>query len=702
MTLRARRDADAAPAAATATVSARAGPAATLAAVLFGAVFLAVFLFRFPPAAAALGRVAEPAVAAGVVLLATFGTGALALHLAEAIFRRFAGLPLAGRPAAIEAPDGQAPRDQGVDVVAAESWTALLVGLPAFGTLVALLAWTGVAIQLLVSLVSLAMAAVGAAVLARRRPRLGAVTGLDVMLLGPPVAIALLGALAPVNSPDELVYKLAVPKAYLLFGGMIDLPLNSYSYASTALSHVSLAALALSGGIAAKLVHFAIFVGGLVTLRRLGDQLEAGAGTWVATVAAWTPALLLIAGWAWTEWGVLTLLLLSYRGWLELQRRPTAGAAAVITAALAGAAAIKYTALPWIAVFAVLAAMRLRSAVGRETEVHLGRLFTTAALVLLALGGFFYARNWTWSGSPVAPFLLEGAPAIERYRSQGALAGWQELLLGYDIVHRGIVDDALGILLPLCALLAAFGAFRDRAARDLFWIGLAPLPVLIALAPTSRLILGSVAPLAVVGAVHLARSWRAVESALLRGAVAALAGVALAVQLMLVLWILVTSHDPLGVVLGAETDQAYVARMRPYAAAYRWIEDNTPPQSRLLLVGENRSYALERAAFSAGNFDGDRMARFLGRRTDATAFAHDLRGLGVTHVVVHWPWLRVEGRTKGEPGMLEREFVLPLPQSTARMLQDLVDRVATRRYQDDAYSVYELPAADDSEREPGR
>jgi hypothetical protein len=46
--------------------------------------------------------------------------------------------------------------------------------------------------------------------------------------------------------------------------------------------------------------------------------------------------------------------------------------------------------------------------------------------------------------------------------------------------------------------------------------------------------------------------------------------------------------------------------------------------------------------------------------------------------------------------MLEREFLLPLPHATARVLQDFADGVASRRYQDEAYSIYELPAVDAS------
>src|SRR5438067_2254284 len=69
-------------------------------------------------------------------------------------------------------------------------------------------------------------------------------------LLAIPIAIAFIEAIAPVNSPDELVYKLAVPHAWQLFGRMLELPLNSNSYLAMALHSADLAALVLGGGIA--------------------------------------------------------------------------------------------------------------------------------------------------------------------------------------------------------------------------------------------------------------------------------------------------------------------------------------------------------------------------------------------------------------------------------------------------------------------
>ena len=49
-------------------------------------------------------------------------------------------------------------------------------------------------------------------------------------LLAIAIGIAFIEAITPVSSPDELVYKLAIPHAWQLYGRMIELPLNSNSY----------------------------------------------------------------------------------------------------------------------------------------------------------------------------------------------------------------------------------------------------------------------------------------------------------------------------------------------------------------------------------------------------------------------------------------------------------------------------------------
>ena len=100
------------------------------------------------------------------------------------------------------------------------------------------------------------------------------------------------------NSPDELVYKLAVPHAYDMAGRMFEMPLSSHSYITMALQLADLAALVIGGGIAAKLAHLALYFAALAIIRRLTQSI------WYARSWRGRRLLMLIAGWAWSEWGV--------------------------------------------------------------------------------------------------------------------------------------------------------------------------------------------------------------------------------------------------------------------------------------------------------------------------------------------------------------------------------------------------------------
>src|SRR5688572_13458732 len=173
-----------------------------------------VFFGRFEPAATVLLRLGRPLAAAALVLLASLCCGALAVVAARALVKKASRI--ADRPSApVALPD------------------CLFVGIPVYGTLLGAIAVTGVPLEFSAILITLLLAVGGGLVLNRRRPALSlslTLSAWDVALLGPPIAIAFLAATTPVASPDELVYKLAVPQAYRLHGGMVELPLNSHSY----------------------------------------------------------------------------------------------------------------------------------------------------------------------------------------------------------------------------------------------------------------------------------------------------------------------------------------------------------------------------------------------------------------------------------------------------------------------------------------
>jgi hypothetical protein len=631
-------------------------PAASL-----GALLGYVYFGRFEPARTALWQIVSPAAAAGLVLLACVAAGDAVLAVSRRIMRLALGRPGDPSPAPLH--------------------EAVLVGLPALGTAVGAAAWAGLPLSASALLLALAGAGAGLLGLWRRRPIAAPrPNARDVLLLCPPLFLALLSAITPVASPDELIYKLAVPRQYLMWGRMVEMPLHSHSYFPAGSALAALPALVLSGGIAAKLLHYGAFLAALAALTKLARRLAPDGASWLTAVVAWTPALTIVAGWAWPDWIVLGLLLVSYEKWRSFLETGSGSDAASVAAALAGALACKYTALPWLAAFAPLALWQLRDG-GRPRA----RLALAAAAILVLFGGFFYVRNLAWTGSPVAPFFQPSPPKVGHFRTPTMWGGWAGFLHGDDVFDPGIIDDSLGILLPLAALLSPLAlAGERRKYRDLFAIGALQLVVFVTFSPLSRLLVTACVPLALLGAAALTDAL-AESPAATRRSLAAAAAVALAGQLALVGYTQVVGYDFLPYVVGTEKTEAYLLRTQGYARTYAWMSAHTPEESRILLLGETRSYYVDRPVVAGGNLDGPRIARYLARFNDPAAFGRELQRLGVTHLL----WNRSRYRVgQGPATALEREVLLEVEPATDRMLREFVATRCKPAFTDGDFALY--------------
>ena len=631
-------------------------PAAAL-----GALLGFVYFGRFEPARTALWQIVSPAAAAGLLLLACLAAGDATLAVSRKIVHLSAGLP------------GDAPR--------APVHEAVLVGIPVLGTAVGAAAWAGLPLSASAILLSLAGAAAGLFGLWRRRPLTAPRAGaLDVVLLGPPLAVALLSAITPVASPDELIYKLAVPRQYLMWGRMVEMPLHSHSYFPAGSALAALPALVISGGIAAKLLHYGAFLAALAALMKLARRLAPGSAAWLVAAVAWTPALIIVAGWAWPDWIVLGLLLVSCEKWRRFMETGSGADAAAVAAALAGALACKYTALPWLAAFAPIALWQLRGSGRSRAKIAL-----SAAAILVLFGGFFYVRNLAWTGSPVAPFLQPSPPKVGHFRTPTMWGGWAGLLHGDDIFDPGIIDDSLGILLPLAALLSPLALAGERRKHwDLFAIGALQLVVFVTFSPLSRLLVTACVPLALLGAAALTEAVAASPAAV-RRLLAAAAAVALTGQLLLAGYTQVIGYDFLPYVVGSEKTEAYLLRTQGYARTYAWISAHTPEESRIFLLGETRSYYVDRPVVAGGNLDGPRIAAYLARFNGPDAFGRELTRLGVTHVL----WNRSRYRIGHGPATaLEREVLLEVEPATDRMLREFLATRCKPAFSDGDFALY--------------
>lgn len=418
-------------------------------------------------------------------------------------------------------------------------------------------------------------------------------------------------AQAPPVSLDELAYHLAVPRAWVLEGRAVELPLLSHSYFPLGIESADLPLLATlgeNGAIASHMLHLIAAIAAIALIVRRTES-------WLATAAiVTTPALALTTGWSLVEWPLVGICIALATA-LESDDDRTA------TIATAAGLLTKYTFIP----FAILA-----YAVSRKWR---------PAVPAIAIGAVFFVRNLILTGNPVAPFFSAGSPHVSGYRA-AYLA---------DYIFEGtFVDESLGASL----LGMAFGA-----AGPIAWASLGLAIVLFLLGPSSRILV----PFLAVAATSAA-------SLLQRRLFAIVIAIAVVVQTFFIVWSTDRS-GAFGLLSGRVTEQEYVTSQRATYPSIVWLNATLPASSRTLVVGHGETFWFARPVRGGGNFDGERVSRYLAAPAPE-ALRERLRRDGITHVAVlsAAPPTRVEKKIEERTARLSPE--------AQRMLAQTLDRYA--------------------------
>jgi hypothetical protein len=466
---------------------------------------------------------------------------------------------------------------------------SLLVGYPIFGTICFLIALGGTSRWYFVALLIAGMAA-GARLL---RPEIrGAGIPLPAAILMAICAIlALLLAQLPAVSLDEVAYHLAVPKIWLMEGRAIDLSLISHSYFPFGIESAALPLLALlgdRGAIAAHLLHaISATATGLLFFAALRRRVSTGAAAYGTLALISTPALLATAGFAWNDWPLVGIGAVLFMSLEEGNRRGTA-------VALAAGLLTKYTFAP-LALLLIVASRRWP-----RWEVLAGGI----------AGSVYFIRNVLLTGSPIAPFLTDDAPAVAGFRI-GGLASY--------VLDPRFVDEALGLaLLVACAGVASASAGFRRLAGLLAALGGA---LLLLLQPSSRILVPFLAIVAIAGA-HI------LERRTARVAVAVLA----ALQIVLVALYTASLH-PLPLLAGRISEADYLRNHRISFSGIEAVNAALPDGSRTLVVGMNELFWFSHRVRGGGNFDGPRVNGYL----EAPDLRQKLQEEGITHLAFFFP-----------------------------------------------------------------
>ena len=296
-------------------------------------------------------------------------------------------------------------------------------------------------------------------------------------ILGILVLLSLSLALAPAFATDALVYHLAVPKAYLEAGGIINLPNNFYSFFPQQIEMLYLFALALGSDSLAQLTGLGIVFILLISLWQYYRIKGSSIYAWlVPLVFISTPTFFSISPSAYVDLQAATYVFLTYYAWENGCTRNQPRWIFLMTLFAGAAVATKLTTVIILPLALLGLAVHGRS--------HKKASQVAGQCLLLVLGSLmlilpWLAKNYFYTGNPFAPFFMpffggESGMNWDISRSQQQFQYYSSFGMGHSILdffmlpinltffgqsHSLKFDGQIGILY-LLLLPALFGLTR--------------------------------------------------------------------------------------------------------------------------------------------------------------------------------------------------------------------------------------------------
>lgn len=484
-------------------------------------------------------------------------------------------------------------------------------------------------------------------------------------VLGAAVLLSAPYMLAPETHWDALVYHLNLPNLYLLNHGIIPTPTNVFAGIPSVPQMLYVLAMGIKDPIVARLLNCALGIAVLPVFfslarrwRREGAGLPAAAFFLLAPVALYESYRTSV-GLAWALFQLLALY--SFIAAVEEpadERRRWWLLCGVFTGLTMGT---KYPA--WGLPFAMLPAYlysrfsRLEHARIRARELA---LVCGAALLVLSP---WIVKNAVFYGNPVFPYLQEHFTAAGGEAQHAARAvAWRALnqdagrnTLDVFTTWRGLKDyllhpwiftvrvinrqaDQIGpiflLLLPLLFLLLYRKKHVSTALLTVLFAGLW-IPLSLA-THTPRFMLPHLAPLCIL----LACAVMELPSAAQRKGVLLLCGIILSANVLMTFSAPPPDHF-WEAVSGRQDEDDYLHHSywggypNPPYAGIKYLNEKTPPGSRVVLIGDSRGLYLERDYISSTVFDTPVLEYLFNSSTDPADLRQKLRAEGITHFMLN-------------------------------------------------------------------
>lgn len=466
------------------------------------------------------------------------------------------------------------------------------------------------------------------------------------------VFLGLIVSFAPPTFYDSLVYHLALPQLYLQKHSIMVMPINLYTHFPANSELLYTIALVMGNDLIINLMNYFLVILTIILLAVFCEKhFHVSVARWTTILFASTPSIILLGSSSYVDIPLCFYVFVSvycFIRWYEFNRIEQNDSWLIVAGIFSGLAlGTKYTGA--ISVGAIL--------------VLLLFLRKWQKILVYGLSAFVVFLPWLIKnlfvvGNPVFPFLYQ----VFGYKSipwAGEVARRYFGILTEYRMQSQVFVEIINFPLKLFGQPTAFGGGFD-VLGDLGWIPyFLFLPALIIVKRINRtvwLLLGYAGiffvfwffskqvlrfmipllpVLALLAGFGLNAMWEQFRKI---GPVVVTSVVTMFCVSNIFLFFYVESTvQPFGVALGLESKSEYLSRKLPYYDTFQYINQNLPRKTKILFLGEQRSYGCLRDCMPSFVFVPNFYTVLANEVKDVKEFTSKLKEQNVTHILLNKP-----------------------------------------------------------------
>jgi hypothetical protein len=462
-------------------------------------------------------------------------------------------------------------------------------------------------------------------------------------------------ALAPAFATDALVSHLAVPKAFLQAGGLVNLPDNIYSFFPQQIEMLYLFALALGSDSLAQLTGLGVAFLLLLALWQYSKQKVGDSYAWLTPlIFISTPTFFSVATSAYVDLQAAAYVFLAFYSWENgCTRKQTAWF--LLMTLFAGAAVATQPATVIILPLTFLG-LAIHGRDHKNTSQTLGQCLMLVLGSLLILSPWL-ARNYFFTGNPLAPFFIsffggENGMNWDITRSQMQFQYYSSLGIGHGILdffslpinltffsepHSLKFDGQIGILY-LLLLPALFGLNRRSYPAVIVFSVL--LVFWFTQTQYIRLLAPAFAFLSILLVTGLKQMFQKYSTGkkekFFLTAILAL-GLLFNTSTIMKEWFRV---NPLSYLLNKESREQFLTRQIKAYPSYQDANKMLSEKDKVLLIHMgNLGYLMDRPFYSDTFFESHTLTKIIDKGVYAADIINRFKERGITHALINFDFV---------------------------------------------------------------